>query len=59
MSEKLAVDGFKWKNMLIFNEEFIKNYGEDSNKEYIFEVDVEYFKIYMICILIYHFFLKE
>ena len=29
--------------MLIFNEEFIKKYGEDSNKGYIFEVDVEYF----------------
>ena len=28
--------------MLKFNEEFIKNYDEDSNKGYIFEVDVEY-----------------
>ena len=30
--------------MLKFNEEFIKNYDEDSDKEYILEVDVEYFK---------------
>ena len=30
--------------MLKFNEEFIKNYNEDSDKEYILEVDVEYFK---------------
>ena len=28
--------------MLKFNEEFIKNYDEDSNKGYIFETDVEY-----------------
>ena len=26
------------------NEEFIKNYGEDSDKGYIIEVDVEYSK---------------
>ena len=43
MSQKLPVDGFKWKkNMLKFNEEFIKNYDEDSDKGYILEVDVEY-----------------
>ena len=29
------------KNMLNFNEDFIKNYDEDSDKRYIFEVDVE------------------
>ena len=28
--------------MLTFNEDFVKDYDEDSNKEYIFEVDVEY-----------------
>ena len=34
---------WKWeKNTLKFNEEFIKNYDEDSDKGYIFEVDVEY-----------------
>ena len=43
MSQKLHVDGFKWKrNMLKFNEEFIKNYDKYSNKGYILEVDVEY-----------------
>ena len=30
--------------MLKFNEEFIKNYDEDSNKGYILEVDVKYLK---------------
>ena len=43
MSQKLPVDGFKWKkNMLKFNEDFIKNYDEDSDKGYILEVDVKY-----------------
>ena len=30
------------KNMSKFNEEFMKNYNEDSDKEYVFEVDVGY-----------------
>ena len=43
MSQKLPIDGFKWeKNMFKFNEDFIKNYDEISDKGYIFEVDVEY-----------------
>ena len=43
MSQKLSLSGFKWKtNMSKFNEEFIKNYDEDSNKGYILEVDVNY-----------------
>ena len=43
MSQKLPVEGFKWKkNILKFNEDFTKNYDEDSNKGYIFEADVEY-----------------
>ena len=45
MYQKLPVDGFKWKeNMLKFNEDFIKNYDEDTDKGHIFEVDVEYNK---------------
>ena len=31
-------------NVSKFNEEFIKNYDEDSNKGYILKVDVEYLK---------------
>ena len=43
MSQKLPVDGFKWKNNILkFNKDFIKSYDEDSDKGYIFEVDVEY-----------------
>ena len=30
------------KNILKFNEDFIKNYDKDSDKGYIFEVDVKY-----------------
>ena len=41
MSQKLPVNGFKWVNNEI-NEEFIKNYDEDSDKGYIIEVDVKY-----------------
>ena len=34
ISKKLPLDGFKWKeNMLKFNEDFKKNYDEDSTKE--------------------------
>ena len=43
MSQKLPVDGFKWKNYILkFNEDFMKNYDEDSDEGYIFEVDVGY-----------------
>ena len=30
------------KYIFKFNEDFIKNYDEDSDKGYVFEVDVEY-----------------
>ena len=43
MSEKLPVNGFKWiKDVTEIDEKFIKNYDEDSDKGYIFEVDVKY-----------------
>ena len=32
------------KNVSKFNEQFIENYDEDSNKGYILQVDVEYSK---------------
>ena len=32
------------KNVLKFNEDFIKNYDEDGDKGYILEVDIEYLK---------------
>ena len=41
MSRKLPVNGFKWLDSDKINEEFIKNYNEDS-KGYILEVNVKY-----------------
>ena len=43
MSQKLPVNSFKWINDVTeTDEEFIKNYNEDSDKGYILEVDVKY-----------------
>ena len=43
MSQKLPVNGFKWiEDTSEINEEFIKNYDENSDKEYILEVHVKY-----------------
>ena len=45
MFRKLPADGFKWvKDLSQFNEDFIKNYDENSSKGYFLEVDVEYRK---------------
>ena len=45
MYQKLPADWFEWKKLLLsfkFDEGFIKNYDEDSDKGYILEVHVEY-----------------
>ena len=43
MSQKLPVNNFKWVEYTSkINEEFIKNYNENSYKGYILEVDVKY-----------------
>ena len=43
MSQKLPVNDFKFvKKVSKIDEDFIKNYDEDSDKGYILEVDVEY-----------------
>ena len=47
MVGRCPVNGFKWIDNNetagpIINEEFIKNYNENDNKGYIFEVDVKY-----------------
>ena len=50
ISQKLPVNGFKWVknlsecNSIEFNEIFIKNYDENSDKGYFFEVHVDYSK---------------
>ena len=42
MPKKLPVNGFKWIDNNEINEDFIKNYDENNDKGYIFEVDVKY-----------------
>ena len=45
MSQTLPVNGFKWvKNLSKFNEDFIKEYDENSDAGYFLEIDVEYLK---------------
>ena len=44
MSQKLPVNGFEWVEELSQFKDFIKNYDEDSNNGYFYEVDVEYSK---------------
>lgn len=42
---KLPLGGFKWRNNKSnFDENFIKNWNENSNKGLILEVDAEYLK---------------
>ena len=43
MLQKLSVNTFKWvKNTSQFNENFMKDYNEESNERYFLEVDVQY-----------------
>ena len=43
MSQKLTVNNFEWiKDNSQFNEDFIKNYNEESDEGYFLEVDVQY-----------------
>ena len=42
MSKKLPLNGLKWIDNNEINEDFIKNYDENNDKGYIFEVDVKY-----------------
>ena len=43
MLQKLSVNNFDWiKDTSRFNEDFIKNYNEESDEEYFLEVNVQY-----------------
>ena len=44
MSQKLPVNNFEWikDTSQQFNEDFIKNYNEESDEGYFLEVDVQY-----------------
>ena len=43
MLQKLPVNNFEWmEDTSQFNEDFIKNYSEEGDEGYFFEVDVQY-----------------
>ena len=43
MSQELTANNFEWiKNTFQFNEDFIKNYNEESDEGYFLEVDSQY-----------------
>ena len=43
MSQKLPVNNIEWiEDTSQFKEEFMKNYNKDSDKIYLFKVDVQY-----------------
>ena len=43
MTEKLPVRGFKWVNDISkIDEDFVKDYNKNDNKDYILDVDVDY-----------------
>ena len=42
-SKKVPVDGFEWvEDLSTIDEDFIKNYDEDSNAGYFIEADIDY-----------------
>ena len=60
MSQKLPVNNFEWiKDTSQFNEDFIKNYNEESDEEYFLELMFSILKNYMNSIMIYHFYQKK
>ena len=60
MCKKLPVRDFKClDNLSMFTEEIIKNYGENDDKGYILEVDVECPKKLRSVHSDYHFYQKE
>ena len=42
MNQKLPLDGYKWADVSIFTDDFVKNYDVNGDKGYLLEVDVEY-----------------
>ena len=43
MSQELPINNFKWiKDTSQFNEDFIKNYNEESSEGYFLEVGIQY-----------------
>ena len=57
MSQTLPVNNFEWiEDTSQFNEDFIKDYNEESQEGYFLEIDVKYLENCMKFIMIYHFY---
>ena len=57
MSQKLPVNNFGWvKDTSQFNDDFIKNYNEESDEGYFLKLMFNILKNYMNFIMIYHFY---
>ena len=60
MSQKLPVVGLKWvEDTSQFKKGFIEKYKEDTDEDYLFEVDIKCPENYMKFIMIYPFLLKK
>ena len=60
MLRKLLVNNFDWTEYTSqFNEDFIKDYNEESNEGYFLRLMFNILKNYMNLIMIYHFYLKD
>ena len=62
MSQKVPVNNFDWiKDISQFNEDFIKNYNEESDfiEEIFLKLIFNILKNYMDFVMIYHFYQKE
>ena len=58
MSQKLTVNNFeRIIDTSQFNEDFMKNYNEESDEEYFLEIDVQYLEKLHNFIMTYHFYL--
>ena len=42
INKTLPLNGYKWADLSIFTDDFIKSYHDEGDKEYLLEVDVEY-----------------
>ena len=59
MSQQLPVNNFEWiEETSEFNEDFIKNYNEESDEGYFLRL-INTQNSYMDFIMIYHFYQKE
>ena len=60
MLQKLPVNNFEWiKDTSQFNEDFIKNYNEESDQGILLKLIFNILKEKINYIMIYHFYLKE